>query len=100
MPIKTANHFYDHLLVLRLFCTFIVFFYVRYVNSVKKSFSFLVVFMRFFALYCSFKCFYELYFYFLLRYVRSSIDLLYIFLVCCPCILKLFQFFRSFGRII
>ena len=65
MPIKTANHFYDHLLVLRLFCTFIIFFYVRYVNSVKKSFSFLVVFMRFFALHCSFKYFYELYFYFL-----------------------------------
>ena len=65
MPIKTANLFYDHLLVLRLFCTFIIFFYVRYVNSVKKSFSFLFVFMRFFALYCSFKYFYELYFYFL-----------------------------------
>ena len=97
MPIKTANHFYDHLLVLRLFCTFIVFFYVRYVNSVKKSFSFLVVFMRFFALYCSFKCFYELYFYFLSRYVRFSIDLLYIFWYAVPVFSSYFYFFVHSG---
>lgn len=69
MPIKTANHFYDHLLVLRLFYAFIIFFYVRYVNSVKKSFSFLVIFMCFFVFYCSFKHFYELLFHFLSRYV-------------------------------
>lgn len=46
MPIKTAK-FYDHLLVLRLFCMFIIFFYVRYVNSAKKYFLFYVIFMLF-----------------------------------------------------
>lgn len=92
MPIKTANHFYDHLLVLRLFCTFIIFFYVRYVNSVKKCFSLLVIFMRFFVFHCSFKCFYEFLFHFLSRYVRFSIDLLYIFWYAVPVFSSHFYF--------
>lgn len=97
MPIKTANHFYDHLLVLRLFCMFIIFFYVRYVNSVKKYFSFLVVFMRFFVSSCSFKHFYEFYFYLLLQCARFSIDLLYIFWYAVPVFSSFFFFFVHSG---
>ena len=99
MPIKTANHFYDHLLVLRLFCTFIIFFYVRYVNSVKKCFSLLVIFMRFLSFIVHLSVFMNFYFIF----YRDTCDFLLIyctFLGMLSLYSQVIFIFRSFRRII